>query len=66
MNKYSEKEIEHLWETLEDVSTIENEEGKLVLGVDWLIFSKGTELNEIWIWFDHHYPKGVSYLYEYV
>ncbi|WP_394885023.1 hypothetical protein [Clostridium butyricum] len=62
--KYTDKEIEELWRELEDVTTIENEDGELILNSDWFIFSKGTESSEIWEWFNRKHTNGLRYLVE--
>ena len=56
--KYNDTELENLWKSLEDIPMNENEQ----LEEDWFIFSKGTDKEEIWHWFDEQYSKGVSYL----
>ncbi|CAI3207866.1 hypothetical protein [Clostridium neonatale] len=62
MKKYTDKEIEQLWCDLEDVTTIENDDGDLVLNSKWFIFNKGTESEEIWEWFKNNHSKGLRYL----
>lgn len=62
MKKYTDKEIEQLWCDLEDVTTIENDDGDLVLNSKWFIFNKGTESEEIWEWFNNNHSKGLRYL----
>ena len=57
-----DKEIEKLWDELEDVPFYEDKEGYMRLGVDWQDFAKGTDREEIWYWFDEHYSKGVAWL----
>lgn len=54
----NDREIERLWEELEDVSVNENE----CLDVDWRGWQKGTHREEIWYWFDKHHTKGVGWL----
>ena len=56
--KYNDTELENLWKSLEDIPMNENEQ----LEEDWFIFSKGTDKEEIWHWFDEQYSKGVYYL----
>lgn len=58
----SDREIEKLWEELEDVPFYEDEDGYMCLDVDWNGFSKGTCREEIWHWFDEHHSKGVGWL----
>ena len=54
----NDREIEKLWEELEDVPVDENE----CLDVDWQGWWKGTHREEIWHWFDEHHSKGVGWL----
>jgi len=63
-----DKEMESLWEKLEDIPFVEDEEGRLILDSDepWHNFEPGTEREEIWRYFDKKHSKGISYLlYEY-
>lgn len=55
------KKIEELWDELEDITFIEDGDS-LVLLEDWFIFDKGTEITEIWTWFDRYHCKGVGWL----
>lgn len=58
-----DKDIEEKWDELEDVPIDFDENGERVLGCDWFIFDKGTDLEEtIWHWFDDHHSKGVGWL----
>ena len=54
----NDREIENLWNELEDVPVDENE----CLDVDWQGWNKGTHRKEIWYWFDEHHSKGVGWL----
>lgn len=66
MNKYTDNEIEKMWDELADVPFNEDSEGKLILSVDWKDFTKGTDRDEIWHFFDENHSKGVAWLlYEY-
>lgn len=58
----NDKEIEKLWNDLEDVPVYENESFELCLDIDWNRWRKGTTVDEIWHWFDEHYSKGVGWL----
>lgn len=60
--KEIDKKLESLWEELADVPFDENEDGELILAVDWEDFNAGTEREEIWHWFDDRHSKGVAYL----
>lgn len=53
-----DKEVEKLWDELEDVPIDENE----CLDVDWQGWRKGTNREEIWHWFDEQHSKGVGWL----
>ena len=57
-----DKEIEKLWEELEDIPVYEDENYELCLDADWLGWNKGTSVDEIWHWFDAHHSKGVGWL----
>lgn len=54
----NDREIEKLWDELEDVPIDEEE----CLDIDWKGWSKGTHREEIWYWFDVHHSKGVGWL----
>lgn len=58
----SDEGIEELWKELEDVTLDEDEHGILRLANDWNGFSKGTDIEDVWYWFDEHHSKGVGYL----
>lgn len=58
----TDKEVEALWEQLEDVPVYENEKAELCLDVDWQSWPKGTDVDTIWHWFDQHHSKGVGWL----
>ena len=45
-----------LWQELGNVPIDENE----CLEEDFYIWSKGTHREEVWEWFDEHYPNGVT------
>lgn len=57
-----DREIEKLWEELEDIPVYEDENYELCLDVNWHGWSKGTSVDEIWHWFDEHHSKGVGWL----
>lgn len=59
--KYTDKELERLWDELTDVP-FDEQDCMLYLADDWFVFAAGTEREEIWEWFDEHYSKGVYYL----
>ena len=54
----NDREVENLWDELEDVPVDENE----CLDVDWQGWSKGTHREEILYWFDEQHSKGVGWL----
>ena len=60
---YEDKDIEKLWEELEDVPFDEDntsgDSNSLVLVNDWRRWSKGTRRDDIWHWFDVNYSKGL-------
>jgi hypothetical protein len=49
-------EAKRLWAELADVPINEDEE----IDVDWHIFSKGTEREEIWHWFEETFDVSVA------
>lgn len=61
----TDREIEILWDELTNVPFDEDADGNLVLAEDWRQFTKGTEREEIWHWFDNAYSRGVHYLLYY-
>ena len=58
----TDKELEKLWDELEDVLFIEDEDKALILASDWNDFEAGTTREAIWYWFDEHHSKGVGWL----
>ncbi len=62
MNKYTDKEIEKIWEDLEDVLFLEDDDKSLYLANDWFIFSAGTYRESIWEWFNQNHSKGLQAL----
>lgn len=58
----TDKEAENLWNELENVPVYENEKYELCLDVDWQGWSKGTDVETIWHWFDEHHSKGIGWL----
>lgn len=57
-----DKGVEKLWEMLTDVPFYEDKDGYMRLDVEWQGWSKGTDREEIWYWFDEHHSKGVGWL----
>lgn len=57
-----DKEIEKLWQEFEDVPVLDDEDGMVVIDCDWHEFERGTQIEEIWYWFDEHHSKGVGWL----
>lgn len=64
VKQYTDEDMERLWIEFEDVTTVENDYGQLVINSKWKQFPAGTEVEDIWEWFDNHYSKGVGYLME--
>ena len=62
MKKYTDKEIEKIWEDLEDVLFLEDDDKSLYLADDWFIFPAGTYREAIWEWFNQNYSKGLQAL----
>lgn len=62
----SEEELLTMWNEFEDIPFDTDESSgdssDLVLAEDWREWHKGTKRDEIWNWFDSHYPKGLYYL----
>lgn len=55
----NDEAVEELWLNIMDVHITEKN-GKYVLKENWYIFSKGTDLDEIYQWFDEHHSKGLK------
>lgn len=51
--------IRFLWEQLEDVTLVENEDNELVLASKWHLWGKNTPISDIWGWFDAYYSTGI-------
>lgn len=62
----ADTEVRKLWDELEDILFIENENSddscKLVLANNWQGWDKGTTRDEIWGWFNKHFSKGLEEL----
>jgi hypothetical protein len=55
--------ILRMWDDFSDAPFDEsNTSSGLALSSDWHIFTKGTDREEIWHWFDSKYSKGVHNL----
>lgn len=61
-NASVDKYLEHLWDSLEDVPVVKNSEMRTVIDCEWNWFCKGTDVEDIWMWFDRRHSKGVHYL----
>lgn len=57
-----DKEIEALWDELEDITMDEDANGELILPHDWRHFRKGTSRTKIWEWFATNHSKGITWL----
>ena len=67
----SDREVENLWESLEDVLFVEakdffndpdyKDDISLVLASNWYIFEAGTGQETIWTWFNTHHSEGLSH-----
>jgi hypothetical protein len=66
--KLTDKEIEEIWNELDNVPFDENplalDSCGLVLGVDYFEWKKGMARDLIWKWFDMNHSKGIVYLLE--
>ena len=58
----TDREIEKLWEELEDVPVYENKNLELCIDKDFKGWYKGTDLITIWHWFDKKHSNGVGWL----
>ena len=65
------RDIEGLWKSLEDVTFVEDDKGRMVTECGYCMmvsgrtikdFPPGTDREEIWQWVDKRHPKGVAYL----
>ena len=58
--------IELAWKALGDVPTSDDENGDWVLDeqfeTPWVTFEKGTDVMDVWRWFDKKHSKGVHWL----
>lgn len=54
-----DRECEKLWDELADIPFDENDDGELILSKPWHIFEKGAAREDVWMWFDENYSKGV-------
>ena len=59
VENYTDVEVLKLWNELEDVTFIEDEDNNLILASDWRGWSAGTSQSEIWNWFNDQYSKGL-------
>lgn len=67
LTKYnpSEAEVLDLWHQFEDVPTILREDHHTVTDGEFMGWPIGTEVEEIWHWFDKQWPRGVyNLMYE--
>ena len=55
-----DKNVEALWKEFQSVLVDRN--GNLKAA--WYAFSKGTNKNDVYDWFNRHYSKGLAYLME--
>ncbi|AFI97454.1 hypothetical protein ABTC85_15780 [Acinetobacter baumannii] len=58
-NEYSDSELEKLWCELSKIAIAVNEN---FIEQDFIFFEAGTDIIEIWIWFDQLHSKGVKWL----
>jgi hypothetical protein len=54
--------IEEMWEDLQHISFYRKKNGHLYLEKSWQHFPEGTDLSDIWEWFDKNHSRGVGYL----
>ena len=55
-----DKIVEKLWGQFEDVLTDEN---NTIILYDFHIWKAGTEIGDIWSWFNTNHSKGIIYLF---
>ena len=64
LEEITDKVIKDLWKRLEDITFVEDnnsdDSSYLVLASDFYIWSKGTERDRIWNWFNDNYSKGIQ------
>lgn len=58
----TDREVEKLWDELEDIPVYENEDYELCLEVDFEGWGKGTTQSVLWDWFNTHHSKGLMWL----
>ena len=54
--------LEKLYDTLEDVTLDEAPDGRLLLNTSWTQFPAGTDIKDVWKYFDEVHSKGVGWL----
>jgi hypothetical protein len=50
------EKLEELWEGLENITMNDEEQ----IEQDYHIWEKGTDIHEIWHWFDERLPQGLG------
>ena len=55
LHEYTDKELADLWNDFSDVSTTLTEENRNVLDQKWFGWKKGTEVLDVWHWFDKRF-----------
>lgn len=58
----NDKEVEKIWDALENISFDEGEHSELLLGQDFYIWQRGTPQIDIWVWMNQHHSLGLDYL----
>lgn len=62
---YSEEDLRIMWNYFEDVPTILTEDNHTVTDVKFMGWPVGTDVEDIWHWFDERWPRGVyNLMYE--
>ncbi len=57
-----DRALEELWRNLGNVPFDEDAEGRMVSAASFVHFPVGTEVEDIWHWFDEQHSKGVVWL----
>lgn len=60
--KYDDEMLEEMWDELGDIPTVIDENFYTCIDENWQGWSKGTDVEEIWSWFDYQHSKGVGWL----
>ena len=62
---YSDEELRIMWNYFEDVPTVMTDDHRTVTDGEFMDWPVGTDVEDIWHWFDERWPRGVyNLMYE--